>query len=327
MRFLVTGGTGFIGSNMVELLLSCGWEVVCPVRDISSLKYLDGLPATVVSVDDLEKEIAANPGFDYVIHLAGATRALDYEAYYRANVQLTRNLLETLLRHNGKDSLRRFVLVSSQAVAGPTPEQMTFLEESDPPYPISLYGRTKLEAEQMAMSFLDRVPITIVRPPTVFGPRDRDVFNVFKCARFRLAPHIAGPERLVSIIYVEDLTEGILAAALSPESTGESYFLSYPEPVVWRDFCLLVAQVLGYRAIPIPLPLSALRIVALLGDLSGRISGSASLFRSEKLREMRQIAWTCSPKKAYDDLHWEPRTPLERAIEKTALWYKEHGWL
>jgi nucleoside-diphosphate-sugar epimerase len=178
MRFLVTGGTGFIGSNMVELLLSCGWEVVCPVRDISSLKYLDGLPATVVSVDDLEKEIAANPGFDYVIHLAGATRALDYEAYYRANVQLTRNLLETLLRHNGKDSLRRFVLVSSQAVAGPTPEQMTFLEESDPPYPISLYGRTKLEAEQMAMSFLDRVPITIVRPPRYSDP-ETGMFSMF----------------------------------------------------------------------------------------------------------------------------------------------------
>lgn len=327
MRFLVTGGTGFIGSHLVELLLSRGEEVVCPVRDVSSLKHLKEIPAHVVPLDQLESEIRKKPPFDCVIHMAGATRALNYEAYHQANVGFTKHLLGLLVRCHGTESLKRYVLVSSQAVTGPSPENGSCRLESDPLSPISLYGRSKLEAEKTAMSFQDRIPITIVRPPTVFGPRDIDVFNVFKCARYGLAPCIAGRDTVVSIIYVEDLAEGILAAALAPQATGECYFLANPEPVVWREFALLVARVLGAKAVAIPVPLLALKLVALAGDLTGRIRGEASLLRSEKLQEMKQLAWVCSSHKAYTDLHWQPRTPLIEAIEKTAHWYKEQGWL
>ncbi len=327
MRFLVTGGTGFIGSHMVELLLSRGDDVVCPVRNISSLKHLEGIPARVVEIDLLESEIAEGLPFDYVIHIAGATRALDYDEYFRANVGFTKRLLQMMTRSQYGDTLKRFVLVSSQAVAGPSPENGDCRVESDPLRPLSLYGRSKLEAEKTVMSFTSRIPITIVRPPTVFGPRDVDVLALFRCARYRLAPCIAGPDRLVSIIYVEDLVEGILSAALSPAAKGECYFLANPEPVIWREFALLVARVLGVQAISIPLPLFALKLVALAGDLGGRIRGEASLFRSEKLEEMQQRAWVCSPQKAYMEIGWKPRTPLVRAIEKTADWYKKHRWL
>lgn len=327
MHILVTGGTGFIGSHMVELLLSRGDDVVCPVRKVTSLKHLEGLQARVVNIDQLESDIAGGPGFDYVIHIAGATRALDYAEYYRANVEFTNNLLEMVARFQDGQALKRFVLVSSQAVSGPSPENGDCCVESDPLRPVSHYGRSKLEAERTAMMFNDRLPITIVRPPTVFGPRDNDVLSLFKCARFRLAPCIAGPDRLVSIVYVEDLVEGILSAAMSPAAEGECYFLANPEPVIWREFALLVARVMGVKAISLPFPISALKLVALAGDLGGRIRGEASLFRSEKLEEMKQLAWVCSPQKAYKAIGWKPRTPLVRAIEKTADWYKEHGWL
>ncbi|MBI4963484.1 MAG: NAD(P)-dependent oxidoreductase [Desulfomonile tiedjei] len=327
MRFLVTGATGFIGSHMAELILAKGWEAVCPVRDSLALRNLKGIPVRVIAAGDLEAEISVNGAFDYVIHLAGATRAPDYDGYWESNVKWTRELLEKLVNSSWKDSLKRFVLVSSQAAIGPSTDDGACKTESDPLCPVSLYGRSKAEAEQVALSFMDRVPVTIVRPPTVFGPRDTDVLGVFKCVRYRIAPYIAGPDRLVSIIYVEDLVEGILAAAMSPASEGGVYFLANPEPVVWRKFALEVARVMGKSSVAVPVPLFAMKLLARAGDIVGKFRGVTPLFRTEKLEEMKQIAWVCSPEKAFTDLRWRPRFSLDEAIRKTAAWYRENGWL
>ncbi len=169
--------------------------------------------------------------------------------------------------------------------------------------------------------------MTVIRPPTVIGPRDSDVLGVFKISRYRLAPCLAGPDRLVSIIYVEDLVEGIHAACVSPNACSGVYFAANPEPVVWRSFVLDVARICGYSAIPVPIPLSLMRIAATAGDLISKLTGSAPLMRSEKLEEMKQIAWVCSSEKAYTALNWIPKTSLENAIKKTALWYRENGWI
>lgn len=327
MKALVTGGTGFIGSHMVEHLITCGMNVVCPVRDKSRLRHLEGTPARIIAYDDLESEIEADGGFDYVIHLAGATRARDYETYRAANVGRTRDLLESFSRNSYNGRLKRFVLVGSQAAAGPSPDNASPVKESDVPRPVSLYGRSKLEAEHLTLSYGDRLPVTVVRPPTVFGPRDADVLDVFRLARYRLAPCLAGPDRLVSIIYVEDLVEGIHAACTSSNACSKIYFLANPQPVIWKRFVLEVARICGYNAVAVPIPLLAMKIVAAAGDLVGKLTGSAPLFRSEKLEEMRQIAWVCSSEKACQDFEWIPRTPIEKAIEKTARWYRTHGWM
>jgi dihydroflavonol-4-reductase len=327
MKALVTGATGFIGSHMVEFLIASGFEVVCPVRDKNRLRHLKGIPAKILSYDRLSPEIVAEGGLDYVIHLAGATRAPDYEAYKIANVDRTRDLLDLLSRGTCRARLKRFVLLSSQAAAGPAIDGTKPVRESDTPRPVSFYGRSKLEAERLVLGYAEQLPVTVIRPPTVFGPRDSDVLGVFKMSRYRLAPCLEGPDRLVSIIYVEDLVEGIYAACVSPNACSSVYFAANPEPVVWRRFVLDVARICGYSAIPVPIPLSLMRIVATVGDLISKLTGSAPLLRSEKLEEMKQIAWVCSSEKAYMDLNWTPKTSLENAIKKTALWYRENRWI
>jgi dihydroflavonol-4-reductase len=327
MKVLVTGGTGFIGSHMVELLLRKGHEVVCLVRDESSLKHLHGMAVPTVRLDGVKESLTGTAAVDVVIHMAGATRGLDYESYRTANVILTELLLQLCAARQEESPLTRFVLVSSQAAAGPCRTDGLSVTETDASSPVSLYGRSKLEAEQVAASFSACVPLTIIRPPTVFGPRDRDVLGVFQCARRGLAPCLAGPDRVVSIVYVEDLVDGILAAALSPKAIGQTYFLANPEPVVWREFGLTVARVMGYRAVCVPIPLVAMKLAALAGDMVGHLSGSAKLFRSEKLEEMKQIAWICSPDKARQELNWRAATTLEDAVAKTAAWYKKNGWI
>jgi nucleoside-diphosphate-sugar epimerase len=327
MKALVTGATGFIGSHLAELLLSQGWELVCPVRDPSHIKHLDGLPVRIIPLDALADEIAQHPDFDYVFHVAAATRAVSSEAYHKANVDFTRLLLEQLSRARPIESLKRFVLVSSQAVSGPSPDNGTPVDEAHPLAPLSMYGRSKLEAERAVLGFRESVPVTIVRPPTVFGPRDTDVLGVFKCARFRLAPRIGGPDRLVSIIYVKDLVSGFLAAAISPAAEGKIYFMANPEPVVWKEFTLEVARIMGYRALSLPVPVNIMKLVALAGEVVGRVRSDPALFRMEKFSEMKQLAWVCSPEKAFRELGWRAETPLEQAIQETARWYRSNGWV
>jgi nucleoside-diphosphate-sugar epimerase len=327
MKVLLTGATGFAGSHMAELLVAQGWDVVCAVRAESGLRHLEGACVELVTLDNLEDWVLHNDPVDYVIHVAAATRARDYDGYRKANVELTRGVLERLAEPRLARALKRFVLVSSQGAAGPSPDGRTPVTESDPPHPVSLYGRSKLEAEQVALSYADRLPVTIVRPSTVFGPRDTDVLGLFRAARFGLAPCLSGPPRLVSIVYVQDLIRGILAAATSDKSLGQTYFLANPEPVVWKEFSLQVCRIIGRRGIVLPLPLPLMRIVAAVGDRVSKYTDFTPLFRTEKLEEMRQIAWVCSAQKAHDDLGWQADTPIPDAVRTTAEWYRAHCWI
>ncbi len=144
------------------------------------------------------------------------------------------------------------------------------------------------------------------------------MLGVFKCARYRLAPCLAGPDRLVSIVYVEDLVDGILAAALSPEAVGQTYFLANPEPVVWREFGVAVARVHGIPCVGGAGPAGS-HEGSCLGRRYGRQAERfPAIVRTEKLDEMKQIAWVCSPEKAWRELNWRAATPLDRAVAKTA---------
>jgi nucleoside-diphosphate-sugar epimerase len=327
MKFLVTGATGFIASHLVDLLHARGFHVVCPVRDPASLRHLSPANAAVVPLAALEDYAASQGPFDYVIHAAGATRGTSYKHFYDANVSLTQRLLAAFSQAPLNRPLKRFVLVSTQAVAGPSNNGGAPLDESAPAAPISWYAMSKYEAEKAVLECADALPITIVRPSTVFGPRDVDVLGVFRAVQRRIAPYIAGPDRFVSIIYVRDLIDGILAAALSDRSLGRIYFLTNPHPVVWRDFVHLLALAAGKRVLPLPVPPALLRLTAYLGDAASKITGKPVLIRSDKLQELLQTAWVCSPERARRDFGWRASTPLDDAVRQTFLWYKQHGWL
>jgi nucleoside-diphosphate-sugar epimerase len=161
----------------------------------------------------------------------------------------------------------------------------------------------------------------------VFGPRDTDFLGLFKCAKFCFEIYPAGPDRLVSIVYVEDLVRGILAAGQSEQSVGQTYFLANPEWVVWREFCLKVAQLMGKPALALPVPIQILKMVALAGDLVTAVTGQAPLIRSDKLDDIKQMAWICDTRKAQSELDWSPEFSVEQAIEKTAQWYRDNRWM
>jgi dihydroflavonol-4-reductase len=326
-RCVVTGATGFVGSHLIDYLLASGADIVCPVRNIQNLKYLTNKSVTITTFDELEKEIRSKGNLDYVFHIAGATRALAYKDYYSANVELTERLLQLILRATDSKFFKRFVFISSQAVSGPAANSITPVTESNAPNPVSWYGRSKLEAEQIVHKYSDEIPALIIRPSTIFGPRDTDVLGVFKSCKYHLAPCLTGKDRMVSVIYVEDLIHGIIEAALSNETAGKTYFLTNQEPVVWRDFIREVGRLMDSSVVILPIPKFVLKPFGLMSDLVGKFTGKASLFRTEKIREMDQWFWVCSPESAHRDFGWVAQTELSLGLTKTFQWYKARRWL
>ena len=327
MRCVVTGATGFIGSHLTKSLLENGFEVLCPVRDTTQLRYLRSIEARVMTFENLEYELTCNDKLDYVFHLAGATRALDYEGYRVANVCLTKQLLNLILNKVDPNYFKRFVFVSSQAVSGPASAPDSCITEHDPPNPVSLYGRSKMEAENLVREYGDHVPYVVVRPSTVFGPCDTDVLGIFKSCKYRIAPCLIGKHRKVSVIFVEDLVIGIMNAAFSERSIRGTYFITNPEPVVWRDFIRNIAEVMGVHVLILPVPGLILRPLGFLADILGRLLGKPLFFRTEKIDEMDQWFWVCSSGKAFRDFGWTPQNSLKENLTKTLIWYKNEGWL
>ncbi len=327
MRCVVTGATGFIGSHLTESLLDNGFEVLCPVRDTTRLRYLRSTEARVITFENLEYELTSNNKLDYVFHLAGVTRALDYNGYRVSNVDLTKHFLDLVLNKVDLKFFKRFVFVSSQAVSGPASGPDSCITEHDPPNPVSLYGRSKMEAETLVREYGSHIPYVVIRPSTVFGPCDIDVLGVFKSCKYRIAPCLTGKDRKVSVIFVEDLVRGIKTAAFSERSIRGTYFITNPEPVVWRDFIREIAKVMGVRVFILPIPAFILRSLGLGADILGKFLGKPFLFRTEKIDEMDQWFWVCSSERASNDFGWAPQNSLRDNLQKTFNWYKNEGWL
>jgi nucleoside-diphosphate-sugar epimerase len=259
-------------------------------------------------------------GVDTVLHLAGTTKAISGGFYQLGNVQTMKNLLRVSAH------VRRLVYVSSLAAAGPSPTGEPLTEE-DPPHPVSDYGRSKLEAEQLVLAsdLLDRV--VIVRPPVVFGPRDTGVFRILASVARGWMPRIGSGERLFSYIYVKDLVAGLLAAAQSGKAPGKTYFLCAPAPVTWNEFATAAAEIMACRVRTLRVPMSVAYAMGLAGEAWSRLTRKPGILSRDKIREARNPFWVCGAGRAARELAFRAETPLRLALAETLAWYKEAGWL
>src|SRR4051812_9915057 len=177
MRALVTGANGFVGSFLTEHLTVSGDDVRALVRRGADDRWLFGTKATVVNGDlgDATALAAAMDGVEVVFHVAGLTKSARPEPFFAVNERGTALLMDVAARAKSPSGEPPIVLVvSSLAAAGPSPFPDAPRDEQEPPAPVSTYGRSKLAGERAARARASRVPLTIVRPPIVYGPRDRD---------------------------------------------------------------------------------------------------------------------------------------------------------
>lgn len=312
MRIFLTGATGFVGRRFVHHLRGLGHTVTALVRPETAPAAVERL--RVAGVRPTREPTAALRESDAVVHLAAATRAATAYGYHRANVDGTRALLSAA---SGLDSPPTVVLCSSLAAAGPsTPARPR--TESDPPAPVSDYGRSKLGAETVARGYADRIPIVIIRPPVVYGPGDPAFLPTLAAmVRAGIGVRPSGrPE--YCLIHVDDLCAALTLALttgsrLDPyDPLPGIYHVCDGTPRSFPEICRHLAWALGCPApLLVPLPPALLMTAAALTEAASRPRGNQPALGRDKARELNQAAWTCANDRARADLAFAPqRTQL-----------------
>ena len=327
MRVLLTGGSGFLGSHIAEQLKNAGHTVVCLVRRSSDVSFLEtlGVERVFGAVDDASTLPGALAGVDAIVHAAGLVKARNAAEFDRVNAAGTRSLAEAAIAH--APSLQRFVHVSTAAVMGPGREGQK-LSDRDPKNPQTLYAKSKLAAEKTLLELRDRLPITILRPPAIYGPRDREILAFFTMVRrMRVAFRLGGSLKSVSMIYVDDCARACVRAISADVPSGSAYLLDDGNVYSYEGLSRAIADGYGVKLLTVlDVPTSVVRAAAAVSDVFGETFDRAVIFGTDKLGELLMEHFVVDASDARRDLGWAPEVEFAEGARRTAAFYREHRW-
>ncbi len=327
MKVLVTGGSGFLGSHVAEQLTKDGHTVRALVRKSSNKKFLESLANVELAygaVEEADKVEEAVKGVDAIVHAAGIVKAKDKDEFSRINAGGTRNLVHAAKKHAPK--LRRFVYVSSLEAAGPSTDGKPV--HVDQEQPVTAYGRSKLEGEKIVRAAKDDLPVVILRPTGIYGPRDVEILEVFKSVARRVLPITGDGMGQVTFTYGPDCARACIRAIEADVPSGNAYFITDGEVYVLRQAMEEVERAVGKRAfLRVGVPFGLVRAVATGVELYGKLTDKAVMLTREKASALNQPYWVASAEAAQKDLGWTPEVKWARGTELTVKWYRENGWL
>ena len=323
MKIFVTGGTGFIGTHLVPALQARGHTVACLARDARKIAAAFDPPGPTPVAGDLDDVAALARGVagsDVVVHLAGLTAARSRAELFTVNEGGTRALTHAAA---AAGTVRRFVYVSSLAAAGPVRNGVV-PSGAETAEPVSDYGRSKLagEASVRALPFA----WVILRPPAVYGPRDRELLRLFAIAKRGLAPTFGDGSQRLSLVFAADLAAAIVGC-VEGEPAPAVYYPAHREVTTSRGLVAAIGAALGTRPRLLAIPRAVVRPMLWLTGTAARLAGRATLLAADKANELLADAWVCSPTALEHAIGWRAETELADGLRATAAWYRAAGWL
>jgi dihydroflavonol-4-reductase len=322
MHTLITGASGFVGGALLKRLQATGHRVRGLLREGPPPSWggaVEWVQGDVREAASLEKAL---DGIDVVFHLAGIRRAPVRSTFFQVNAEGTRNVCDASWR----SGVRRLVLAGSLAAVGPSRPDRPHVE-SDPFAPEEWYGESKAEAERIALEPRGQMEVTVVRPPRILGPADRENLVFFKLIRRGIRLAIGGGPRPLSVVDVDDVVDFLMLLADRPEARGEAFFCPGPSTTTLEDIQDQGARVLGLRPRTLHMAPAVLRPLAFAADVVSRVTGRHLALNRKLARQLLAPAWTCSGEKAARLLGWRPRVSLAESIARSAAWYQAEGWL
>jgi len=318
----ITGGTGFVGSHLVDTLCAAGVKPRVLVRNAASPRWIGGSPVEWVpgSLEDSAALERLTKGAGTIIHLAGVLRAGSRADFDRGNCGGTARLVAAMRRVAPE---ARLVQVSSLAAAGPSVTAQGVGPGAEPA-PISWYGRSKLAAEDEVRDLGDGCWWTIVRPPAIYGPRDTDVFEFFRMAGRGLVAVPAG-ERWLTVAWAGDVVRSITAAAVGQPHTV--LHLGEPQPMLLDALIRELCRAGGVTAKILRIPSSLVRGAGAVGSLLHRVGWQRLPLTRDKARELLARHWTSRTVESMRELGIERQTAFPEGAAQTWSWYRDRGWL
>ncbi len=326
-RVLITGANGFIGSTLVDEALKKGLDVTAGIRTSSDLSLLKGKPIKFLELDfrsddDLKSKLKTSGRFDYIIHNAGTTKAINRQAYFDINTLNTERLVNALRNNNIQPD--KFIFISSIAALGPTTINDIITPKQNP-NPVTSYGASKLKAEVFFNSLSD-FPWVAIQPTAVYGPKDKDILIFINLVNKGYELYVGTQKQALSFIYSKDLVNVILSA-LDKGIVGKKYLVSDTNRYEKDDLGKAVKEALNTKTLKIKLPMGILKPIAYITEKIGEFRGSSPALNIEKLNELAAQSWYCDPSETYNDLAIQPSYDLYTGMKETVEWYKMNNWL
>ncbi len=323
-KIVITGSNGFVGSSLARNFFEQRFDVTCLVRFGSNTELIPKeCKIYRMNYNNTAEMLEIIEGSDILIHNAASTRAMNWKQFKKVNIDLTEKMLNIC---NNTKSLKQFVFISSQAAAGPAKDEKHPKKESNRCFPVTMYGKSKLLAENLIKKKSEK-QWTIIRPASVYGPGDKDFLQYFKLIKKHLALHIGFKDKYMNLIYIDDLVEMIAKTLGNKKAYNQIFFASDGKTYTLKKFVKSLSLALNTYSITINIPEFMLYPIALTGDIFSIFNKRPSLINREKIKELKTNFWLVNNDKAKNLLGFKSKGNIEHHLETTYKWYKEKGWI
>ncbi len=323
-KIVITGANGFVGSALAKKLLINGNEITCLVRAGSNIDLIENKnDIRYIDYNNSDEIIEAVRDKDILIHNAALTRARNWKIFKEINIKLT----ETLVNICNNSSIKQFIFISSQAVAGPALNKSSGKKEKDNSNPVTMYGKSKLIAENIIRKNA-KIPWTIIRPVSVYGAGDKDFLKLFRLVKNHFVLLNSFRTKYYNLIHIDELIDLIVRTIKNEKAYNEIFFAANPRIIKNNELHKLIGKALNSKTLTIRIPEFLLYpIASFLEFISKLFKCKFPLLNKDKVKEFKEDYWIVDTSKSKNKLNIEFNDEYLINFKKTYQWYKDKGWL